>query len=89
MEKIIWMDRVRNEEVLHRVKEERNILHKTKITKTNWVGDIFLRNCRLKHVTEGKIEGRIVVKGRRGRSCKQLVGDLKKTRGYWKLKRKH
>jgi hypothetical protein len=30
MEKIIWTDRVRNEEVLHRVKEERNILHKIK-----------------------------------------------------------
>jgi hypothetical protein len=26
MEKISWADRVRNEEVLHRVKEERNIL---------------------------------------------------------------
>ena len=28
MEKIIWSDRVRNEEVLHRTKEERNILQK-------------------------------------------------------------
>jgi hypothetical protein len=27
MEKISWTDRVRNEEVLHRSKEERNILH--------------------------------------------------------------
>jgi len=27
MEKISWTDHVRNEEVLHRVKEERNILH--------------------------------------------------------------
>ena len=26
MEKISWTDRVRNEEVLHRVKEERNII---------------------------------------------------------------
>jgi len=26
VEKISWTDRVRNEEVLHRVKEERNIL---------------------------------------------------------------
>jgi hypothetical protein len=30
MEKISWIDRVRNEEVLHRVKEERNILHTIK-----------------------------------------------------------
>ena len=27
---ISWTDRVRNEEVLHRVKEERNILHTVK-----------------------------------------------------------
>jgi hypothetical protein len=27
MEKISWTDRERNEEVLHRVKEERNIVH--------------------------------------------------------------
>jgi hypothetical protein len=30
MEKISWTDRVRNEGVLHRVKEERNILHTIK-----------------------------------------------------------
>jgi hypothetical protein len=30
MENISWTDRVRNEEVLHRVKEERNILHTIK-----------------------------------------------------------
>jgi hypothetical protein len=27
IEKIIWTDHVRNEEVLHRVKEERNIIY--------------------------------------------------------------
>jgi hypothetical protein len=30
IEKISWTDRVRNEEVLHRVKEERNILQTIK-----------------------------------------------------------
>jgi hypothetical protein len=29
-------DRVRNEEVLHRVKEERNIIHTIKRRKANW-----------------------------------------------------
>jgi hypothetical protein len=33
MEKISWTDRVRNEKVLHRVKEERNILHTIKIKR--------------------------------------------------------
>jgi hypothetical protein len=35
MEKISWTDRVRNEEVFHRVKEERNIVHAIKRRKVN------------------------------------------------------
>jgi hypothetical protein len=57
MKKISWTDRVKNEEVLHRVKEERNILHTVKRRKANWMGYILCRNCLLKHVIEGKIEG--------------------------------
>jgi hypothetical protein len=53
MEKISWTDRVRNEEVLNRVKEERNILHAIKRRKVNWIGHILRRNCLLKHVSEG------------------------------------
>jgi hypothetical protein len=45
-----------------------------------------LRNCLLKHVIEGKMEGKIGVTGRRGRRRKQLLDDLKEERGYWKLK---
>jgi hypothetical protein len=52
MEKISWTDRVRNEEVLRRVKEERNILHTVKRRKANWIGHILRRNCLLKHVIE-------------------------------------
>jgi len=29
------------------------------------------------------------VTGRQGRRCKQLLDDLKETRRYWKMKRKH
>ena len=56
MEKISWTDRVRNEEVLHRVKEERNIIHTVKRRKANWIGHMLRRNCFLAHVIEGKIE---------------------------------
>ena len=35
MEKISWTDRLRNEEVLHRVKEERNIIHTVKRREVN------------------------------------------------------
>jgi hypothetical protein len=77
---------VRNEEVLHRVKEERNILHTIKRRKANWIGHILRRNCLLKHVIEGKVEGRLEMTGRRGRRGKQLLDDLKEKRRYWKLK---
>jgi hypothetical protein len=69
MEKISRTDRVRNE-VLHSVKEERNILHTIKGRKANWIGHILRRNCLLKHVIEGKLEGTIEMTGRRGRRCK-------------------
>jgi hypothetical protein len=63
MEKISWTDRVGNEEVLHRVKEERNIVHTIKRRKANWIGHILRRNCLLK-LTETKLEGRIQMTGR-------------------------
>jgi hypothetical protein len=48
---------VKNEEVLRRVKEERNVLHTIKRSKVISVGHIWHRNCLLKHVIEGKREG--------------------------------
>jgi hypothetical protein len=77
---------VRNEEVLHRVKEERNIVHTIKRRKANWIGHILCRNCLLKHVIEGKLERKMEVMGRKGRRRKQLLDDLKEKRIYWKLK---
>jgi hypothetical protein len=43
------------------------------------------RNYSLKHVIEGKIEGRIEVTGRRVRRRKQLLDGLKEKRGNRKL----
>jgi inosine/xanthosine triphosphate pyrophosphatase family protein len=54
-----WTDCLKNEKVLQRVKEERNILHAIKCRKANYVGHILCRNCLIKHVVEGKIKGRI------------------------------
>jgi hypothetical protein len=70
MEKISWTDRVKNEKVLHTVKKEKNILHTVNRRKDNWIGHILRRNCLIKHVIEGKIEGRIEVMGRRRRRRK-------------------
>ena len=40
MEKISWTDHVRNEDVLLRVKKQRNILHEIRKWKANWIGHI-------------------------------------------------
>ena len=86
MEKISWTDRVRNEEVLLRVKEQRNILHEMSKRKANWIGHILCRNCLLQRVIEGKIKGGIEVTGRQGRRCRKLLDDLEDRRGYSHLK---
>ena len=77
MEKISWTDRVRSKVVLHRVKEQRNIVHTLKRRKGNWIGHILCRNCHLKQVIDRKVEGIIEVTGRRGKGGKQLPNDLK------------
>jgi hypothetical protein len=42
--------------------------------------------CVLKHVAEGKTEGRIKVTGGRETICKQLLEDINKKEEWWKLK---
>jgi hypothetical protein len=53
--------------------------------KKDCFGDISRRQCVLKHVIEGKVEGRIEVTGRRGRRRTQLPEDLAETKGTWKF----
>jgi hypothetical protein len=73
--------------LLQRNNKERNILQTIKRGKANWIGHIWRSNCLLiLPVTEGKMEGRIEVTGRRASRRKQLLDYLKKKRGYRKLK---
>jgi hypothetical protein len=80
--KISWADHVKNEEVLHTVKEEEGILRRIKQRNVNWIRHILCRNCLLKHNIEGKTE----VMRIHGRRCKQLLDELKEIRRYWNLK---
>jgi len=73
---------VRNEVVLLRVKEQRNILHEIRNRKANWIGHILHRNCLLQRVIEVKIKVGIEVTGRQGRRRRKLLDDLKERRGY-------
>jgi len=79
-------DHVRNQEVLLRVNEQRNILHEIRKWKANWIGHILHRNCLLNQVIEGKINGEMEVTRRGERRRKKLLDDLKDSRGYshWK-----
>ena len=77
---------MRNEDVLLRVKEQRNILHKIRKWKANWIGHILRRNCLLQWVIEGKIKGGVEVIGRQGRRRRKLLDDLKERREYSHLK---
>jgi len=53
--------------------------------KANWIGHILCRQCLLKYVTEGNLEGT----GRLVRIRKQLLDNLKEKKSDWKLKRQH
>jgi hypothetical protein len=86
MEKISWTRHVRNEEVLLRVKKQRNILHEIRKRKANWIGHILRRNCFLKRVIEGKIQGGIEVTEIQGRRRRKLLDVLKERRRYSHLK---
>ena len=86
MKKISWTDHVRNEEVLLRAKEQRNILHEIRKRKANWIGHSLRRNCLLQRVIEEKIQGGIEVTGRQGRRRRKLLDNLKERTGYSHLK---
>jgi hypothetical protein len=80
---------VKNEEMLQRVTGDWNIIQGIRRRKAKLIGHILRTNCRIKHVIKGTIEGRIVVKGRRGGRRKQVLNDLKEKRGCWKWKEEY
>jgi hypothetical protein len=63
------------------LKNKKNYLsvRTVKRRKANWICHILLRNCLIKHVIEGKLEGRLEMTGIR---CKQVLDDLKEKRRY-------
>jgi hypothetical protein len=67
LEKVSRTDRVRNVEVLYRVKEERNIIDTVKSGKVNFI--------------ERKVEGGMEVTGIQERKRKQLLDYFKERRG--------
>ena len=56
-EKVRWVHKVRNGEVLRRKGEERRILKVIENRKKNWLGHCLKRDCLLTTAMEGVIEG--------------------------------
>jgi hypothetical protein len=76
IEKIICTDLVKNE-ILHSVKEERNILYTMIQRKANRTGHIWHMTCFLKYVLKGEVHGRAEVTGRGERIRNKLHDELK------------
>jgi hypothetical protein len=81
MEKISWTDHVRNEEVLLRVNEQRNILHEIRKRKANWIGHNLRRNCLLQRVIEGKIQWGDRSDRKTRKKTYEAMDELKERRG--------
>jgi len=56
MEKISWLDKVTNEEVLRRVNEDRQILNSIWQRKHQWTGHVLRHNGLLHEITEGRMK---------------------------------
>ena len=56
MEKISWVERKTNEEVLIMVEEKRELMDRIMNTKKRWIGHVIHGNGLLKGVIEGRID---------------------------------
>lgn len=82
MEKISWVDKVKNDEVLRRVKEDRVLLKKIINRKANWLGHIMRGKGIMNTVLEGTVEG----ERRRGRKRLKAIDEVKEGESYKKTK---
>jgi len=73
MEKISWTDRLKNEEVLLRVKEERNIRCTVKRRLTGLVTSCLKLPSKTRYWRKDRGDGN------KGKKCKLLLDDLKET----------
>src|SRR5258708_24765701 len=82
MERVSWMDKKTNEEILHAVGEERSLVRTIVNRKKSWIGHILRGGGLLKDVIEGRMEGKRV----RGRKRMGMLDVLMES-DYEKLKR--
>jgi len=61
MEKISWLDKVTNKEVLRRVNEDRQILNSIWQRKHRWIGHALRHDGLLHEIIEGRMKGGLSV----------------------------
>ena len=83
MEKISWLDKVTNEEVLGRVNEDRQIPNSVWQRKHRRIGHVLRHDGLLHEIIEGRMKG----KPTRGRRRMQMLHDLANDGAYVALKR--
>ena len=83
MQKVSWVERKTNEDVLIMVDEKRELLDRITKTKKRWIGHIVRGNDLLKEVIEGRIDGRRP----RGRKRIGMISELKED-GQSNMKRR-
>jgi len=83
IEKISWMERITNEEVLQTVGETRQLLVTVFRRKKNWIGHILRGGGLFRDIMEGRMEG----KRTRGRKRLGMIDELKED-SYEMMKRR-
>ena len=84
MERISWMEKIANEEVLSRVGEKRSMIETIVRRKKNWIGHKMRGDGLMKEVLEGKMEG----KRGRGRQRIGMIDEFVINEQYGDLKRR-
>ena len=84
MLRVTWQDKIRNDEVLTRIGQERELLKTIRHRKALWMGHALRKNGIVNDVLEGTVEGDV----KRGRRKTKFVDDLKEGKGYENMKRR-
>jgi len=84
MLKISWTEKITNEEVRKRIREEKSILRTVQQRKPNRLGKVLRHDGMLLTILEGRTMG----KKQRGRRIIQMIDDIVEKESYVKTKRK-
>jgi len=80
MERISWIDKVSNADVLTRVKEDKCMLNTAWQRKHKWLGQLLRHEILLRDIIEGRMKGKAI----RGRKRLDMLSDFKTQHDTWR-----